>query len=202
MIIMQIMGLSLDSDAKTPIILLQSPEDQKILPIWIGAMEAMSISLALSQQSLPRPLTHDLIVNMLDNLDASIQALEIHSFNEGAFLADLLIRQGDTIHRVDCRPSDGIALAIRSAKPIAVHPDVLEAAQHTAQIQDGTSFTLLKPTEAKSKDPTKLLNMVLKNIQQSKGPRPNVQTNIKQTDDEQELKKLLDSLEPSSTRRM
>ncbi len=199
---MQIMGLSLDSDAKTPIILLQSVQDQKILPIWIGAMEAMSISLALSQQSLPRPLTHDLMVSLLDTLDARMKALEIHSFNEGAFLADLLVQQGDTINRIDCRPSDGIALAIRTGTPIAVHPDVLEAAQHTAQLQDGTSFTLLKPAEAKSKDPAKLLNKVLQNIQQSKDPKLNVHTNIKQTDDEQELEKLLNSLEPSSSRRM
>ncbi len=202
MIIMHILGLSLDSDAKTPIILLQSSKDQRVLPIWIGAMEAMSISLALSQQSLPRPLTHDLIINLLDTLEVKIKALEIHSFNDGAFLADLLIQQGDIMHRVDCRPSDGIALAIRTATPIAVHPDVLESAQHTAQIQDGTSFTLLKPAEIQTKKPTQLISKVIKNIQNNSDSKPNVQTNMKQTDDEQELKKLLNALEPSSTRRM
>ncbi len=199
---MQIMGLSLDSDAKTPIILLQSPHDQKILPIWVGAMEAMSISLALSQQVLPRPLTHDLMVNMLDALGANVKALEIHSFQEGAFIADLLVQQGEIIYRIDCRPSDGIALAIRTATPIAVHPDVLEKAQHKAQLQDGTSFTLLKPEENAMQNPAKLLTKVMQNIQQSSESKPNVRTNIKQTDDEQELKELLESLEPLSTRRM
>ncbi len=200
MIIMQVMGLSLDSSAKTPIVLLQSSEDKRILPIWVGAMEAMSISLALSGQSMPRPLTHDLIISILDTLEANVKAVEIHKFQEGTFYADVLVHKEDTIHRVDCRPSDGIALALRTGSPIAVHPQVLQEAQHSAQQQDGTSFQLLNAEEfkANTQQPAKLMTQVIQNI----STKPSVQTNTNTTKDEQELAKLLSSLEPQSQRRM
>ncbi len=199
---MQVMGLSLDNESKTPIVLLQSAENKSILPIWIGATEAMSISLALSSQNMPRPLTHDLLLSILDSLGAQVKAIEIHTFKDATFFADVLIHMGDTMHRIDCRPSDGIALALRTGSPIAVSKQVLQEAQHEAQLQDGTSFQLLKAEngEAKTQKPAKLMSKVIQNIQQN--PTPNVHTNVSSSEDEQKLAKLLQSLEPQSSRRM
>ncbi len=199
---MKVMGLSLDSSAKTPIVLLQS-EEQEVLPIWVGAMEAMSISLALSEQNMPRPLTHDLFITLLDTLEASIESLEIHNFEQGMFYADILIRQGDITHKIDCRPSDGIALALRVNTPIKVHPNVLQKSEKTAQLQDGTSFKLLNENTSKDKthEPAKLLTKIVHNIKHG-APKPNVHTNATQPSNEKELKELLQTLEPQSSRRM
>ncbi len=147
MVNMRILGLSVDSTAKTPILLLQEEGNMRILPIWIGSMEAMSISLALSGQSVPRPLTHDLLLSMLSHLQGSIESIEIINFVKGTFYADVVIRSGDTVHRIDCRPSDGITLAIKLALPIYVHPEVLENALHAEQKQDAASFQTDKPEE-------------------------------------------------------
>ncbi len=199
MIIMQVAGLSIDSSSKATIVLLKSIECKKTLSIWVGAMEAMSISLALSQQNMPRPLTHDLTLSMLDAVGASVKGLEIHKFEKGTFYADILVYREGSVYRIDCRPSDGIALALRSASLIAVHPQVIQVAQHVEQVQDGTSFQLLKEEAPKMKPASNLIPKVVHKVQPM--PKPHVQT-VTSTKDEEELAKLLKSMEPLSTRRM
>ncbi len=200
MTILHVMGLSLDANTKTPIVLLQAVEDNRMLPIWIGATEAMSISLALSNQKIPRPLTHDLLLSMLDSLGAQIKAIEINKFDKGTFYADVLVHMGDTMHRIDCRPSDGIALAIRTGAPIGIDPEVFEKSQNAAQKQDGTSFQLITDNNAKTQQPAKLMTKVVQSMQQTN--QQNVHTAKVNTDNDEELAKLLNALEPQSTRRM
>ncbi len=150
MVVMRILGLSVDTTAKTPILLLQEEGDGRVLPIWIGSMEAMNISLALSGKSSPRPLTHDLTLILLDTVGAHIESLEITNFSNGTFYAELVMRQGQTLHRVDCRPSDGITLAVKLSIPIYVHPEVLEIAMHAEQRQDAASYHMFREEELKA----------------------------------------------------
>ncbi len=147
MVIMRILGLSVDSTAKTPILLLQEEGEKRVLPIWIGSMEAMSISLALSGQEVPRPLTHDLLLSTVASLHAVVESIEIINFDKGIFYADLVVRQQEAVYRIDCRPSDGITLAIKLGLPIYVHAEVLENALHAEQRQDAASFQNQKPEE-------------------------------------------------------
>jgi bifunctional DNase/RNase len=122
---MTVFGLALDEDSQMPILILKDTSEDIIFPIWIGAMEAMSISMALNKVAVPRPMTHDLVLNILDKLSARLTAVEIVSIHEGTYYAELVLRTEEGERRVDCRPSDSIALALRAEVPIRVSQDVI-----------------------------------------------------------------------------
>jgi hypothetical protein len=126
MVAMQVFGLALDEDSQVPILILKSDEDA-IFPIWIGAMEAMAISLALNNLTPPRPMTHDLLLSVVEKLGCSLVAVEIVSVVEGTYYAELVLARGEERMRIDCRPSDGVALALRAKAGIFVAPEVLAA---------------------------------------------------------------------------
>ncbi len=141
MVRMRIVGLSMDGTTKNPLLLLQEEYgDNRILPIWIGSMEAMSISLALGGKHLPRPVTHDLILDMVKTLGGTIRSIEINDFDKGTFYTHIVILHGEDLERVDCRPSDGIALAVKLNMPIYIRPDALEAAIDAEQNPDAASL--------------------------------------------------------------
>lgn len=125
MVEMLVFGLALDEDSQMPILILKDKAEDIIFPIWIGAMEAMSISMVLNKVAVPRPMTHDLILNMLEKMDSRLEAVEIVSIHEGTYYAELLIRTANGQRRVDCRPSDSIALALRAEVPIRVSEEVI-----------------------------------------------------------------------------
>lgn len=125
MVEMTVFGLALDEDSQMPILILKDTTEDIIFPIWIGAMEAMSISMALNKVAVPRPMTHDLVLNILDKLSTRLTAVEIVSIHEGTYYAELVLRVEDGERRVDCRPSDSIALALRAEVPIRVSEDVI-----------------------------------------------------------------------------
>ncbi len=125
---MKVVGLSLDDATKAPILVLRREAGEELLPIWIGAMEAMAISIALNSVDVPRPLTHDLLLNTLRSLGAQLVAVDVVDLRDGTYFAELDILQGGTRTRVDCRPSDAIALALRADVPIFVSEDVLRRA--------------------------------------------------------------------------
>ena len=83
MVEMKVFGLALDEDSQVPVLILKDMAEEKVLPIWIGAMEAMAISMALNEMSLPRPMTHDLLLNMVKGLGGEITAVEVVSLDEG-----------------------------------------------------------------------------------------------------------------------
>ncbi|QJT10662.1 bifunctional nuclease family protein [Oceanidesulfovibrio marinus] len=136
MVEMKVFGLALDEDSQVPVLVLKDLEEKTALPIWIGAMEAMAISLALNGVKLPRPMTHDLLLSTLESLGGKILSVNVVSLKDGTFYAEIEVDQGGSVRKIDCRPSDGIALALRASAPIAVAEDVLEQAS-TDSIGEG-----------------------------------------------------------------
>jgi len=126
MIEMKVFGLALDEDSQVPVLILKDAKDENVLPIWIGAMEAMAISLAINDVSLPRPMTHDLLLSMIGNLGAKVLAVEVTALKDGTYYAEIELDQNGVNRRIDSRPSDAIALALRAEAPIRVSPDVLK----------------------------------------------------------------------------
>jgi bifunctional DNase/RNase len=120
-------GVVLNVLTSTPIVILKS-EKGEVLPIVIGIFEAQSILLVLEKAKFPRPLTHDLMKILVEKLNGKVQRLEIHSLKENVYYADLIIEINGNTERIDCRPSDGIALALRFEVPIYASEDLLESA--------------------------------------------------------------------------
>ncbi|EPR35044.1 protein of unknown function DUF151 [Alkalidesulfovibrio alkalitolerans DSM 16529] len=134
MVEMKVFGLALDEDSQVPVLILKDMAEEKVLPIWIGAMEAMAISMALNEMSLPRPMTHDLLLNMVKGLGGEITAVEVVSLDEGTYFAEIEVLVGEEKRRIDARPSDAVALALRAKAPIRVAEQVLtEAASNRAE---------------------------------------------------------------------
>ena len=129
MVEMHVDGLTLDPDTKAPLLILRSADEETFLPLLIGPMEAMSLTLMLSGDRLPRPLTHDLLLMTIRALKAVVIGVEIVDIRDGVYYAVLLLRHREGLTRVDCRPSDAIAVALRAGVRIRVHERVLQRAQ-------------------------------------------------------------------------
>jgi bifunctional DNase/RNase len=128
-IVMQLRGLLLDPTHDVPVLILRAVTGQLLLPIWIGLPEANAIAMALENVRTPRPMTHDLLRSCVESLGATLERVEIWGLLEGTFHARLRLRQnGPEPIEVDTRPSDAIALAVRTSSPIWVARTVLEAA--------------------------------------------------------------------------
>ncbi len=110
------------------VVLLQSSLDKRVLPIFIGATEAQAIALFMDKVRVPRPMTHDLIKSLLDNLECRMKRVEIHDLRDNTFYASLVLETNGAEALLDARPSDAIALALRAAAPIFVDEKVMEAA--------------------------------------------------------------------------
>lgn len=131
MVQVRVAGVALDAAGQHVILLkpLDSlPGEGRILPIWIGAQEATSILIAVEGAIPPRPLAHDLMRSLLDELGATVDRVEVTRIEEGTFYAEVTLTSASGIHLVDARPSDAIALASRAAAPIWVADDVLAEA--------------------------------------------------------------------------
>jgi hypothetical protein len=126
---MKVRGLALDPLSNMPIIILRDEEDKRSLPIWVGIFEANAIALELEKISTPRPMTHDLIKNILDAVDARVLKVVVTDLKENTFFAVLHVQLGETEYTVDSRPSDAIALALRVAAPIYVDEEVVRKAK-------------------------------------------------------------------------
>ena len=129
MVEMQVDGLTLDPDTKAPLVILRSAEEGTFLPLLVGPMEAMSLTFMLSGEQLPRPLTHDLLLMSVQALKGAVVGVEIVDIRDGVYYAALLLRHREGITRVDCRPSDAIAVALRAGVRIRVPERALELAQ-------------------------------------------------------------------------
>lgn len=125
MLEMKVAGIALDAITRSPIVLLKDASDRRALPIYIGQEQARAIMGALENQKPPRPLTHDLIVNILEAWNMSVERIIIHSLQKDTFYAALIIKQGDVKKEIDARPSDAIAIALRTNTPIWVMEEVL-----------------------------------------------------------------------------
>ena len=123
---MVIYGVSFDMVGKQPIVLLKTVDGNKFLPIWIGHPEAAAILMKLQGASTPRPMTHDLLTEILSELDARITRITVTELRENTFYAQVTVQLDGTEVEVDSRPSDAIALAIRAEAPIFAADQVIE----------------------------------------------------------------------------
>ena len=126
MVEMTIYGVSFDLVGKQPIVLLKTAEGNKFLPIWIGHPEAAAILMKLQGATAPRPLTHDLLVNMLAELDVEVVHVTVTELRENTFHASITVKQNGSEIEVDSRSSDAIAVAVRAQVPIYAADAVIE----------------------------------------------------------------------------
>jgi bifunctional DNase/RNase len=126
---MSIKGLMIDPMTNMPIVILRDDDGQRTLPIWVGPVEANAIALQIENVAPPRPMTHDLLRNLLADLGARLSRVVISDLKEGTFYAYLeLVRDGEVVF-VDARPSDALALSIRTKTPVFVDTSVLDQAR-------------------------------------------------------------------------
>jgi len=126
---MRVGAIMLDPYTNVPIIILKDDEDKHTVPIWIGLVEASAIAVKLENVEVSRPLTHDLLKNILGLLNASVDRIEVVDLRNNTFFAVVQLRVGDEVLEVDSRPSDAIALALRTESPIFVHRRVIDKSQ-------------------------------------------------------------------------
>jgi len=122
---MRIKGLVVDPITKMPIVVLEDPRSDQILPIWIGVFEANAIALTIENIPTPRPMTHDLLKNVLNKFEISVDRIVVTDVRNNTFYAAIHCRRQDEKWTVDSRPSDAIALALRMNCPIFVEEDVV-----------------------------------------------------------------------------
>jgi bifunctional DNase/RNase len=123
---MHVYGVSFDLVGKQPIVLLKTVDGNKFLPIWIGHSEAAAILMKLQNATTPRPMTHDLLAEILLQLDAQVTRVAVTELRENTFFAQVTIQQDGSEVDIDSRPSDAIALAVRATAPIFVADEVIE----------------------------------------------------------------------------
>jgi bifunctional DNase/RNase len=126
---MTIKGLMVDPVTNMPIILLRDADGHKVLPIWVGIYEANAIALQIENVSTPRPMTHDLLKNVITDLKATVRKIVVSDLKDNTFFALIYLDvSGETV-AIDARPSDAIALALRARAPIFVEESVIDNAK-------------------------------------------------------------------------
>jgi bifunctional DNase/RNase len=137
-ILMMVGGLTLDPTTKMPIVVLKDPDNKLNLPIWIGPLEAASMATELEGIKPQRPMTHDLLRNVMSELGATVEAVEITELKDNTYFAQIQMRarDGRAIH-IDSRPSDAISLALRTKSPIYVAKQVLEVSSELHEAAAG-----------------------------------------------------------------
>jgi bifunctional DNase/RNase len=126
---MKIRGLMVDPSTNAPIVILKDLKGDMVLPIWVGLYEANAIALEVEKATTPRPMTHDLLKNVVNGLNATVQRVVVTELKDDTFYAVLWLEQDGEAVTIDCRPSDALALALRTDCPIYVNEDVLRVAK-------------------------------------------------------------------------
>jgi bifunctional DNase/RNase len=126
---MSIKGLMVDPITNTPIVILRDKDGQKVLPIWVGIFEANAIALQIENIATPRPMTHDLLRNVIHDLKAEVQKIVVCDLQENTFYALIYLEMSGGTVAIDARPSDAIALALRTRAPIFVEDTVIDNAK-------------------------------------------------------------------------
>ncbi|RMG60564.1 MAG: bifunctional nuclease family protein [Deltaproteobacteria bacterium] len=124
----RVLGITIDPVTNSPIVILRDLEKKVTLPIWIGILEANSIAMELEKMKLPRPMTHDLLKNVISEFGGKVLRVEITDLRENTYYAVIYLKQGEKTLQIDSRPSDAIALALRCDAPIYVYESVFEKA--------------------------------------------------------------------------
>ncbi len=126
---MTIKGLMVDPITNMPIVILRDEEGQRTLPIWVGIFEANAIARQIENIETPRPMTHDLLRNVIGDLNANVEKIVVADLKDNTFFALIHLRVGDEAVAIDARPSDAIALALRVRAPILVEESVIDNAK-------------------------------------------------------------------------
>jgi bifunctional DNase/RNase len=141
----RIRGLMMDPSTNMPIVVLKDVASETVMPIWVGSFEANAIFIEIEKVEAPRPMTHDLLRNIIHHLNAELERVVITELKDSTFLAVLWLRQGDEAITIDARPSDAIALALRADCPIFVSEQVMQAAKlNTSGPPDGPTAEQLR----------------------------------------------------------
>ena len=136
---MKIRGLMVDPATNAPIVILKDVASDTVLPIWVGLYEANAIALEVEKASPPRPMTHDLLKNLIHGLNAEVQRIVVTELRDDTFYAVIWMERDGEPVTIDARPSDAIALALRSDCPIYVSEDVLRVAKIVPNAADSVS---------------------------------------------------------------
>ena len=136
---MKIRGLMMDPVTNMPIVVLKDPSSDAVLPIWVGIYEANAIALEIEKVATPRPMTHDLIKNVLTGLDARVHKVVVTELRDDTFFAVIWMERDGQVISIDSRPSDALAVAMRLDCPIFVDEEVLKSSKLAATISDRAS---------------------------------------------------------------
>jgi bifunctional DNase/RNase len=141
---MQIKGLMVDPVSNMPIIILKNPDGKTVLPIWVGIFEANAIAMELEEVVSPRPMTHDLLKNVIEGLAARVEQVVITDLKDNTFFAAIHLTRGGKRFTIDSRPSDAMALALRAAAPIYVERQVLDKSEGAGDAGDSDQAERLR----------------------------------------------------------
>src|ERR1700758_4261203 len=133
---MKIRGLMMDPVTNMPIVILKDIGSDTVLPIWVGLSEANAIALEIEKVTTPRPMTHDLIKNVLTGLDTQVHKVVVTELREDTFYAVIWLDRGGQVISIDSRPSDALALALRVDCPIFVEDEVLKNSKLASNVSD------------------------------------------------------------------
>jgi bifunctional DNase/RNase len=141
---MRLKGLMIDPITNMPIIVLREPDGGKILPIWVGVFEANAIALQMENVQTPRPMTHDLLKSLLEGLEAQVERIVVCDLRDNTFYASIHLTSARGAVSVDARPSDAIALALRTGSPIFVEESVIREARSLENAKESVDMTRLQ----------------------------------------------------------
>ncbi len=133
---MRIRGLMMDPVTNMPIVILKDNNSDSILPIWVGVYEANAIALEMEKVQTPRPMTHDLIKNVLTGLSVTVKKIVVTELKDDTFYALIWLERNGSTNTIDSRPSDALALALRTDAPIFVDEEVLKSSKLSSAISD------------------------------------------------------------------
>lgn len=136
---MKIRGLMMDPVSNMPIVILKDIGSDTVLPIWVGVFEANAIALEIEKVSTPRPMTHDLIKNVLNGLDTRVHKVVVSELREDTFYAVIWLEREGQVISIDSRPSDALAIALRLDCPIFVEDEVLKSSKLAASVNERVS---------------------------------------------------------------
>jgi bifunctional DNase/RNase len=123
---MKVFGLTMDPFTNAPIVILKDKEEKNSLPIWIGLLEASAIAMEMEKMPVSRPMTHDLIKEMLKCMNVSVERIEVNDLKDNVYYATIHIATKNSTIKIDARPSDALALALRTRSPIFVDSSVID----------------------------------------------------------------------------
>ena len=135
---MKIRGLMMDPITRMPVVILKDAANGAVLPIWVGVYEANAIALEIEKVQTPRPMTHDLLRNMLFGLDASVSKIVVTELKDDTFYAKIALERNGSQFTIDARPSDALALALRTDAPIFVEEEILKSSKVTNAVSEGS----------------------------------------------------------------